>query len=51
MDLGVMKKLIKKYETGHSDFVMRAMVAERYYRNETDVLYGEKKKDKEAETV
>ena len=47
MDLEVMKKLIKKYETGHSDFVIRAMVAERYYRNETDVLYGEEKKDKE----
>lgn len=39
MTLEVMKELIKKYETGHADFVMRLAVAERYYRNETDVLY------------
>lgn len=38
MELEVMKKLIKKYETGHIDFVSKTMCAERYYRNETDIL-------------
>lgn len=38
MELEVMKKLIRKYEPGHSRFSLRAMQAERYYRNETDIL-------------
>lgn len=49
MELDVMKKLIKKYETGHANFVTRTMQAERYYRNETDILASkpapENKKD------
>ena len=43
MELEVMKKLIQKYEPGHSDFVIHAMQAERYYKNETDVLVNPKK--------
>lgn len=39
MELDVMKKLIKKYEPGHSAFTIKAMQAERYYRNETDILF------------
>lgn len=38
MELDVMKKLIKRYEAGHSDLVIKTMEAERYYRNETDIL-------------
>ena len=38
MELDVMKKLIKKYETGHTKFITDVMQAERYYRNETDIL-------------
>lgn len=45
MDIETMKKLIKKYEAGHADFVMRASVAERYYRNETDILFKGKAED------
>ncbi len=48
MELEVMKKLIRKYEPGHTRFTMQAMQAERYYRNETDILIkdnGEKKED------
>ena len=37
MDIETMKQLIKKYEPGHAAFVTRAAVAERYYRNETDI--------------
>lgn len=40
-----MKQLIKKYESGHAAFVTRAEVAERYYRNETDILFRERSKD------
>lgn len=45
MDIETMKQLIKKYEAGHTDFVVRAETAERYYRNETDILYPPKRKD------
>lgn len=47
MELEVMKKLIKKYEAGHSDFVLRSMQAERYYKNETDILSKGKREDEE----
>lgn len=45
MDIETMKQLIKKYEPGHAAFVTRAAVAERYYRNETDILFRDKPKD------
>ena len=47
MELEVMKKLIKKYLPRHEDFVQRAMIAERYYRNETDVLFKEKEREED----
>lgn len=47
MNIETIKKLIKKYETGHTTFINSAMIAERYYRNQTDVLLQEKKKDNE----
>lgn len=39
MELNVAKKLIKKYTVAHSDYVRGCEVAERYYRNETDILF------------
>lgn len=48
MDLEVMKQLIKKYETGHTDMILKSEIAERYYRNETDILFSKKKKEDEA---
>ena len=45
MDIETMKQLIKKYEPGHAAFVTRAAVAERYYRNETDILFRDKPKE------
>lgn len=47
MDIDTMKQLIKKYEPGHAAFVTRADIAERYYRNETDILFRDQPKDKE----
>lgn len=46
-----MKKLIKKYMIRHSDYVMQCEVAERYYKNETDILFTEKNKDNEGNPV
>lgn len=52
MKLDVMKKLIKKYEIGHTDFMLHADEAERYYRNKTDILYKEKgKTDEEGNPI
>lgn len=48
MDIEVVKKLIKNYETGHVSFIQKSMIAERYYKNKTDVLLQEKKKDEEG---
>ena len=48
MELDVMKKLIKKYQTSHSDFIRRASVAERYYRNETDILFKTKEEKEDS---
>ena len=51
MDIEVVKKLIKRYTPGHSEFVVNAMTAERYYRNQTDVLLeGPKKSSADEET-
>lgn len=49
MDIETMKQLIKKYEPGHAAFVTRAAVAERYYRNETDILFRNRPKEEKEE--
>ena len=46
-----MKQLIKKYEPGHAAFVTRADIAERYYRNETDILFRDKQKNEKKEEI
>lgn len=51
MDIEAVKKLIKKYEVGHTDFILRADVAERYYKNETDVLFTKKKEEKDEQPM
>lgn len=51
MELDVMKKLIKKHMTGHSNYELQCKTAERYYKNETDILFSEKKKDDEGNPV
>lgn len=48
MDIEVMKKLIRKYQPGHTAFVMNALQARNYYENKTDILM-EKPKEKEQE--
>ncbi len=47
MDIEVVKSLIKKHTRGHSDFIIKADEADRYYRNETDVLREKSKKEKQ----
>lgn len=49
MELDVIKRLIKKYEPGHTEFILKADIAERYYRNETDVLFKKAKEKEEDE--
>lgn len=39
MDIEIIKKIIKRHSTAHAEFVTRAMEAERYYDNESDILY------------
>lgn len=47
MELSVAIELIKKYTTGHNDFVMKADIAERYYRNKTDILLKRAKSEED----
>ena len=44
MEMEVVKKLIKKYTTGHGAFLAQADTADRYYRNQTDILLEPPKK-------
>lgn len=39
MELEFVKRLIKQHMPRHKDFYLQAAVGERYYRNETDILY------------
>jgi SPP1 family phage portal protein len=47
MDLETIKKVIKRYVTGHADFITKAAVAERYYRNKNDILADKPKTEKD----
>lgn len=49
MDIEVIKKLIRKYQPGHSEFVVKALQARNYYENKTDILFPDLKKKKEQE--
>ena len=48
MNLDIARKLIQKYVSGHGDFLARASVADRYYRNRNDILFGKTRQEKEA---
>lgn len=50
MDIEVIKKLIRKYQPGHSGFVMNALQARNYYENKTDILMEKPKEKKREET-
>ena len=47
MDIEVIKKLIRKYQVGHTDFVMQIAKARAYYRNETDIMFPPLKEERE----
>lgn len=49
MELEQAKKLIRKYVAGHRQFVMEADVAERYYRNQNDILFQKKYQEEKEE--
>lgn len=49
MDIEVMKKLIRKYQPGHSAFVINALQARNYYENKTDILMEKPKEKKQEE--
>lgn len=43
MDLETIKKVIRRYTTGHAEFIVNATTAERYYRNKNDILKNKPK--------
>lgn len=47
MDIEIVKQLIRKYKPGHAAFLARAMKANAYYRNETDILFPPIKEERE----
>ena len=47
MDLETARNLIEKHMRGHTDFVGKCMVGERYYRNDNDINHRQPKKDEE----
>lgn len=49
MDIDVVKKLIKKYEPGHRDFIMMAEQSERYYNRENDIKFKDRERKNECQ--
>lgn len=47
MDLDIARKLLRKCTEGHSDFILRANVAERYYRKQNDIIFAKKSETEE----
>ena len=50
MDIEVIKKLIRKYQSGHTDFVRQSEKAKAYYRNETDIMFPPLKEEQEKKS-
>lgn len=48
MEIDEFKKLVKKYEPYHTAFVNDALISERYYENNSDILFGKEKKDEDG---
>lgn len=51
MEIEEFKKLIKKNETCHAEFINEALTGERYYKNESDILNEKKKEDGEGNVL
>lgn len=49
MDIDVVKKLIKKYEPGHRDFIKMAEQSERYYNRENDIKFKDRERKNECQ--
>ncbi len=49
MELEVAKKIIKEHTQGHSDLVIKSMLAERYYKSKNDILSKPQAKEDETE--
>lgn len=49
MDLENVKKVINAYADVHAVYLKEAMTAERYYKNETDIMFEPKKSREKAE--
>ena len=47
MDIEVIKKLIRKYQPGHTSFVARAAKTRAYYKNETDIMFPPLEEERE----
>lgn len=45
MDIETVESLINKYKSGHSKVVTDTEIADRYYRNKTDILFEHEKKE------
>ena len=43
-----MKELLSQYMPGHAIYMVKCDIADRYYRNQSDILHGEEKKDEEG---
>lgn len=43
-----MKELLSQYMPGHAIYMVKCNIADRYYRNQSDILHGEEKKDEEG---
>ena len=48
MDIETMKQLVKTHQSGHVLFVEQAMIAERYYKNQNDILFKKKREEEES---
>ena len=51
MDIEVIKKQIRKYQAGHSAFVMQIAKARAYYRNETDIMFPPLEEEQEKKEM
>lgn len=49
IDIDTVKKLINKYTQGHANIVLNTSIAERYYRNQNDILKQSKKEKDEID--
>jgi len=46
MNIEVVRRLIKKHTQGHAQVILKTAIAERYYRNDNDILHAPKDSDR-----